>query len=106
MTQTISMTSRISGLAMLALAALPMAALATGAHAATTVKVSDLNVATIEGQATFAQRVDAASKQFCSVERNLSAVKACRTGVRVEMNEKFDALRTAALAQSKSFAAR
>ena len=106
MTQTISMTSRISGVAMLALAALPMAALATGAHAGTVVKVSDLNAASIEGQATFAQRADAASKEFCSVERSLTAVKACRAGARAELDEKFDVLRTAAIAQQKTFAAR
>ena len=81
-------------------------ALATGAHAGTTVKVSDLNPASIEGQATFAQRADAASKEFCSVERSLTAVKACRAGARAELNEKFDVLRTAAIAQQKTFAAR
>ena len=101
-----SFTSRIASLATLALAALPMAALATGAHAGTVVKVSDLNAASIEGQATFAQRADAASKEFCSVERSLTAVKACRAGARAELNEKFDVLRTAAIAQQKTFAAR
>ena len=107
MTQTISMTSRISSVAMLALASLPFAALATGsAHAGTVVRVSDLNAASIEGQATFAQRADAASKEFCSVERSLTAVKACRAGARAELNEKFDALRMAQIAQQKTFAAR
>ena len=106
MTQTISMTSRISGLAMLALAALPVAALATNAHAAS-VRVSDLNPASIEGQATFAQRAQVAGRQYCADARSLTAVKACRSGVSVELNEKFDALRAAKLAQqNQTFAAR
>ena len=106
MTQTISMTSRISGLAMLALAALPMAALAGGAHAATVVKVSDLNLATAQGAATFQQRADSAALKFCADERSLTAHKACRAGVRAEVSEKGEAIRQAQAAQAQTLAAR
>ena len=41
--------SKISGIAMLALACLPIAALATASHAQTVVKVADIDVLTPQG---------------------------------------------------------
>lgn len=105
MTQTVSMISRLSNAAMLAMAVLPMVALASAADAAS-VKVSDINAMSAQGVATFEQRVDAASNKYCADQRGLTALKVCRDGVKVELTEKFDALRTAQAQSSKSFAAR
>ncbi len=87
-------TARIAGVATLALAALPVAALST-AHAAdyapAAVRVADLNLATASGKATFDARVDAAAHHFCADERKLGFKAACEAGVRTEMNEKAQA---------------
>lgn len=103
-----NLTHRISGLAMLALASLPMAALATASHAApASVKIADLNLASQEGVATFQRRVDYAARNFCTAERSLSSAASCRKGVRAELNEKMAAARTAQAARSgNTFAAR
>lgn len=83
--------SRIAGLATLALAALPVAALSTAAHAAPTARihVADLNLASTDGVATFHQRVMVAANQVCGVEKNLGLQAACRAGVRTEVQEKL-----------------
>ena len=83
--------SKIAGVATLALAALPMAALSTAAHAAPTarVQVSDLNLASIEGVATFHQRVAVAARQICGEEKGLRQQAACNAGVRTEVQEKL-----------------
>jgi UrcA family protein len=103
-----NLTSRISGLAMLALAALPMAALATGAHAApVAVKTADLNLFSAEGVATFQQRADAATGAFCREVRGVAAHQACRAGVKAEIADKFAMIRSARTAAlSNTFAAR
>lgn len=103
-----TLTSTISGIAMMALAALPITALATGAHAApASVKVADLNLTSQAGVAVFNQRADYAARKFCNAELSLSARANCRDGVRVELNEKMDAIRTAqATRTSTTFAAR
>ncbi len=102
-----SLTNRIASLAMLALASLPAAALATAAHAQTTVKIADLNLLSAEGIATFSQRADYAARDYCSVERSLSAMAACRVAVKAELHEKADAIREAKLARATtSLAAR
>jgi UrcA family protein len=51
---------------MLALAALPIAALATASHAQTVVKVADINVLTPQGVSEFNQRADAAGRSSAS----------------------------------------
>jgi UrcA family protein len=92
-------TARFAGFATLALAALPVVALSTSAHAADaspqyaheSVQVSDLNMASASGKAAFAQRVDAAARHFCVTEHNLTLKSACQTGVRTEANEKATA---------------
>jgi UrcA family protein len=102
-----SFASKISGAAMLALAALPIAALTTAAHAETAVKVADLNVLSPEGVAAFSQRADAAGRKYCIDQRHAASYAACRAGVKTELTEKFAMLRSAKLAQSStSFAAR
>ena len=101
-------TSKFSGLAMLALATLPIAALASGAHAAPAiVKVADLNLFSAQGIATYQQRADAAGRSFCRDERSLTGREGCRTGVKVELTEKLETAKSAQLAsQSHNFAAR
>jgi len=83
--------SKIAGVATLALAALPIVALSTAAQAAPTarVQVSDLNLASIEGVATFHQRVGAAAKQICGEEKSIGQKEACKAGVRTEVQEKL-----------------
>ena len=98
--------ARISGAALLALAALPMAALATAAHAAPAVKVADLNVLTAQGSATFSDRAETAINKFCRGKSSVRAHIDCREGVRAELNEKLDGLRQAQLRQAQTFAAR
>lgn len=101
------LTATISGLAMLALAALPIAALATASHAQTVVKVADINLLSPQGVSEFNQRADAAGRKFCLPERTVAGRTSCRAAVKAELNEKITALRTAQLAQaSTTFAAR
>lgn len=108
MTNLTNLTNSISSLAMLALAALLIAALATASHAApASVRVSDLNLASTEGAAVFHQRAEYAARKFCTTERSLSSAANCRQGVRAELTEKMDAVRTAQAARTNTtFAAR
>lgn len=102
-----NLASRISGVAMLALAALPIAALPASALAATTVKVADINLLTPAGVAAYQERSAAAARKFCSPERTVAGRHSCKTGVKVELDEKMGALRTAQLERaSQTFAAR
>jgi UrcA family protein len=103
--------THIAGLATLALAALPMAAIATTAHAApATVQVADLNLNTEAGMTAFHQRTEAAAQEFCSANgasRSLAAQSACLKGVRAEVGEKLTGVRQAQLAaQTTTVAAR
>jgi UrcA family protein len=92
-------TAHFAGFATLALAALPIAALSTSAHAQgaspqyahESVQVADLNMASASGKAAFAQRVSAAANHFCSTEHNLTQRAACQSAVRTEANEKATA---------------
>jgi len=81
-----TLMSRIAGFATLALAAAPVAALVTPAHAAghERVYVSDLNLATAAGKATFDKRVDHAVRHFCAAEQNLTERAACQSAVHDE----------------------
>lgn len=105
MQKTNTLTDRICSAAMMALAVLPMASLATAAHAAT-VKVSDLNLASPAGVAAYEARATQAARNYCSTERGVAAVEACRKGVTAELSEKLDAIRTAQAARAQTFAAR
>ena len=85
-------TARLAGIATLALAVLPAAALTTVAHSApyvaSKVQISDLNLASADGQAALQQRTDAAARRFCDGVTSLNTISACRAGVRAEVNEK------------------
>ena len=108
MRKTNTLTNTISSIAMLALAALPVAALATATHAApASVKIADLNLASPGGIAVFNQRADYAARKFCNTELALSARANCREGVKVELTEKMAAIRTAQASRTATtFAAR
>ena len=83
--------AHIAGIATLALAVLPVAAISTQAVAApiARVQVADLNLASIDGVAQFHQRVAVAAKQICGGEKNLGQQAACKAGVRTEVQEKL-----------------
>ncbi|RAK58846.1 UrcA family protein [Phenylobacterium hankyongense] len=99
--------ARIAGLATLALAALPMVALTTAAHAAPIrVHVADLDLATAAGKATADRRIQSVANQMCSDERNLSVLARCRAAVVAEGRDKLVILQQARLAKASTFAAR
>lgn len=83
-----SIVSRVAGIATLALAVLPMAALTTAAHAGERVRTADLNLASAAGRAAFEQRVDHAANKFCGPERNLTNRAACQAAIHAEAKEK------------------
>ena len=87
-------TARIAGVATLALAMLPVAALST-AHAATrapvSVHVADIDLATAEGRSALVARAGAAAHRYCESETSLGMKAACETGVRADVAEKAKA---------------
>jgi len=86
--------TRIAGVATLALAVLPVAALATNAHAApraVKVAVADLDIGSKAGMAAFDKRVQLASQKICGDEHTLAARANCAHGVRMEADEKLAA---------------
>lgn len=94
--QKTSFTSRLAGLATLALAALPMAALSTTAQAApAAVAVNDLNLLTHQGNAVLKQRIDGAAFRYCLNRKANTDRAACQAGVRAELNHKADGVRRA-----------
>ena len=96
-------SNTVAGVATLALAALPMFAMATSAYAApVTVQVADLNLASPQDAREFDRRVDIAANDFCADTIGLSARAACKAGVRDEVSEKLEAMRTSA----RTYAAR
>jgi len=84
---------RVAGIATLALAALPVAALTTtAAHAAPTpahVRIGDLDLGTRAGLTAFDQRVEKAGQAMCGGQRELAVRNACRDAVRTEAREKL-----------------
>jgi UrcA family protein len=105
--KTKNLTARVSGAALIALAALPMVALATGANAATTVKVGDLNLLSDDGVAAFHARAEVAARAYCDDNAIMQQRMTCKAGVKTELNEKLGELRQSQLAkQSTAFAAR
>ncbi|MET0273674.1 MAG: UrcA family protein [Phenylobacterium sp.] len=92
--------SRIAGLATLALAALPIAAISTTAHAApVAVKVSDIDLNSTAGLAAFHQRAEAAAHSFCRTalqpKSPLRGPASCRAAIRTELAEKLPAAQNA-----------
>lgn len=98
--------SKIAGIAAIALAALPLVAIAGIAQAApATVQISDLDLSTVEGQAQFKARVKDAARDFCrerAVTGTRISSRSCIAAVEAEMTEKLAAQQTGA----KTFAAR
>jgi len=87
--------------ATLALAGLPIFALAGAAHAAPVgVQVGDLNLNTVSGQRVLEQRTQIAAQAFCNQQSPTHVVdrRACRAGVEAEVIEKAAALRQTQLA--------
>ena len=103
-----NLTSKISGVAMLALAALPIASLPASALAAppASVRISDINLLTPEGMQTFQKRADYAARDFCRDEKSLGVAAKCRVAVKDELNEKVAVIRAAKLERASTFAAR
>lgn len=103
-------TSTLAGVATLALAALPMFALATAAHSATpvAVKVADINTLSPEGAQIYAKRVDKAAMRFCRANNATSRLTErvdCQNAVRAEMADKLEARNTVLAARQGSLMA-
>ena len=98
------LTQTVSGIASLALAAIPMLALTTAAHAAPmTVSVGDLSTAA--GVAAFEQRIDKLSNTMCQgltqgVGTRMDNTEGCREAVRAEAIEKLSATQRSQIAAS------
>jgi UrcA family protein len=92
-----SIANRVAGLATLALAALPVAALSTAAHAAPSVPVyvGDLNMHTAAGAATYHQRVATAANRICDSQKGLTLNQVCKASVRAEAHDRLAAAQSA-----------
>lgn len=98
-------SSTLAGVATLALATVPMLAIASGAHAApVAVKVSDIDTASAQGAKILTQRIDVAAREFCRRTEPGAMARlsdsACIQGVRTEMAERV-ADRNAMMAQAR-----
>ena len=92
--QKTSLTNRVASLATLALAALPMTALSTAAHASpASVVVKDLNLLSPQGNAVLEKRINAATLKYCAGRKAISDTQACHEGVREELAQKAEAVR-------------
>lgn len=100
-------TARFAGIATLALAALPMAALTTTAHAQTSrMVVSDINMSSTAGQKTLTSRIAHLSHEVCANERNITQKSVCEAAVAGEAREKVAAISTGTLLASSGSPAR
>lgn len=82
--------NRLAAVATLALAALPITALTTAAHAAEyRVPVADLNLATAAGAAKFDARLQMATNALCGAQRQIAVRNSCKAGVRAEAMEQL-----------------
>jgi hypothetical protein len=92
---------------MLALAALPIVALATPSNAPDRCEGRGHQPALPPGRVRLHQRAEAAGRKFCLPQRTLAGRASCVAGVKAELNEKLTDLKTARLEQaSQTFAAR
>jgi UrcA family protein len=83
-------TARIAGFATLALAALPIAALSSAAHATEyRISVADLNLATAQGAAKFDARLHRATNVICGSNRAIAERMECEAAVRAEAMDKL-----------------
>ena len=104
------LASRIAGVATLALAVLPLAAISTAASAApVAVKVADLDLNSAHGQAAFETRVKRAALAYCGAERvdirAIARTASCRQAVREELTAQLPAVQQAQLGRN-TYAAR
>jgi UrcA family protein len=84
--------AKIAGIATLALAALPLVALSTTAHAApapVTVKVADLDLGSKAGITAFDRRIQKVGVQMCRDEQSITARDTCEGAVRAEARDKL-----------------
>lgn len=84
--------ARIAGVATLALAVVPVAALTTAAHASTagrTIVVADLDLTTPAGMDAFEARLHDATRRICRGETALATQAACVKGVQAEAMAKL-----------------
>jgi len=104
------LTHTVSGLASLALAAIPMLALTTAAHAAPmTVPVGDLSSSA--GVAAFEQRLDQVAHQVCAAQSQdvgarMVKTEGCREAVRAEAMDKLSAAQRSRIGGASELAAR
>jgi UrcA family protein len=92
-------SNAIAGIATLALAAIPMFALGTAAHAAqpVVVQVADLDVSTPAGARELDRRINTAASQFCEGATRLAETVSCKAAVRAEVSDKMAARSAAVL---------
>lgn len=99
-------SSTLAGVATLALATVPMLAIASGAHAApVVVKVSDIDTSSAQGAKILNQRIEVAAREFCSQAKPGAISRltdnACIQGVRTEMADSVTH-RNAMMAKARS----
>lgn len=98
------LTHTVSAIASLALAALPLLALTTAAHAAPlSVSVGDLSTAA--GVAAFEQRIDTVAGRVCQAQAQgvgtrMVNTRGCRGAVRAEAIDKLSATQRSQIAAS------
>jgi UrcA family protein len=72
----------------IAVAAMTFAVLPATAFAETRVRVSDVDFATAQGQATYDQRSRSAAGAYCARYTGLAAQASCKKGVMAELKDK------------------
>lgn len=92
-------SNTIAGLATLALAAVPMFAIGSAAHAApVAVQVADLNLTSPEGAKELNRRIDIAAASFCADQKPVTGTRlsngSCKKAVREEISMKLKASAT------------
>jgi UrcA family protein len=88
-----SITNTVAGAATLVLAALPIAALSTAAHAApASVRVADLNLNAEDGQRVLSERITQVASTYCrshmvTTGSRVNDRNTCMAGIRAEAAE-------------------
>ena len=95
MTAKTSLSAHIAGFAMIAMAAVPVAAVSTLAHAAPapSVRVSDLDLNSADGRLKAAERIDRAARLFCRDAQETGtrlASARCISEVKAELGQKLN----------------
>jgi len=97
----------LAGVATLALAIIPVAALGTAAHAAPiTIRAADIDTLSPEGAQAFHQRAEKAARKFCRTATvgtpSLRDKANCKAAVQAEIAEKYEARNVALAAQRQA----